>query len=470
MTKSSGRPFSLLLLTAAFLVTGLNLAAQGPGSPPAAAPAPAPAGATFDALAATNAYLATVPASARARTDAYFEGGYWLQLWDFLLGAAVNILLLVSGVSRRMRELAERLVRFRPLQAFLYWVQYLLVTSLVLFPMTFYEGYLREHKYGLSNQGIGAWLRDQGVALAVGLLFGGLAVTVLYGVVRRLARTWALWGAVTAVVLLIVGDLVAPVYVAPLFNKYTRLSDPVVRGSILGLARAQGVSAEDVWVFDASRQTKRVSANVSGLAGTMRISLNDNLLNRCSLAEIEAVMGHEVGHYVLNHVYKATLFLSVVIVIGFAVLKWGFERLSARWGPTWGILGVDDPAGLPLALLVLSVFFFLMTPLLNTYTRVEEAEADLFGINASGQPDGEAEGDLKLGEYRKLDPSPLEEMLLYDHPSGRSRIMMAMKWKAEHLAEAELNARRAAEADRRRGWSLEGAEAWLRAHQPRATP
>jgi STE24 endopeptidase len=221
-----------------------------------------------------------------------------------------------------------------------------------------------------------------------------------------------------------------------------------------------------VWVFDASRQTKRVSANVSGFAGTMRISLNDNLLNRCSLAEIEAVMGHEVGHYVLNHVYKTILFIAVVIVVGFALLKRAFEAVTAGRGARWGIRGVGDPAGLPLALVLLSSYFFVLTPLLNTWTRTEEAEADLFGINASGQPDGEARVDLMLGEYRKLDPAPLEEVLLFDHPSGRSRILMAMRWKAEHLALSAANAARAAEDDRRRGWSPEKADAWAREHAP----
>jgi len=284
--------------------------------------------------------------------------------------------------------------------------------------------------------------------------------------VRRLARTWALWGAVTMVALLVFAMLIGPVFIAPLFNKYTRLADPVAGGPILRLARAQGVPARDVWVFDASRQTKRVSANVSGFAGTMRISLNDNLLNRCSLAEIEAVMAHEVGHYVLNHIYKTILFFAVVIAIGFALLKWGFERVTAGLGARWGIRGVGDPAGLPLALALLSAYFFVLTPLLNSWTRSQEAEADLFGINASGQPDGEARVDLMLGEYRKLDPSPLEEILLFDHPSGRSRILMAMRWKAEHLAEAQANASRAAEDDRRRGWSPATAEAWAAAHAP----
>jgi len=455
------------LLSVGRLSAAQDVPSQGLSSPPAtAAVSPPASGTPFDPVAATNAYLATVSGEKRARSDAYFEGGYWLQLWDFLLGVAVNLALLGTGLSRHMRDLAERRVRFRPLQTLLYWVQYLIVTSLVVFPMTVYEGFVREHAYGLSNQGFAAWVADQAKGLGVGLVLGGLFVTALYAVVRRLARTWALWGAVTMVALVIFAVLIAPVFIAPLFNQYTRLADPAVRGPILRLARAQGVTAGDVWVFDASRQTKRVSANVSGVAGTMRISLNDNLLNRCSLAEIEAVMGHEVGHYVLHHVYKTILFFAVVIVIGFALLKWGFERVAAARGARWGIRGVDDPAGLPLALTLLSVYFFALTPVLNSWTRIEEAEADLFGINASGQPDGEARGDLMLGEYRKLDPSPLEEILLFDHPSGRSRILMAMRWKAEHLAEAQANASGAAEEDRRRGWTPATAEAWARAHSP----
>ena len=421
----------------------------------------------FNPEAATQAYLDSVPADKRARSDAYFEGGYWLQLWHFLLVVGANLGLLVTGASRHMRDLAERLVRFRPVQTFVYCVQYFIATTLVVLPMTIYEGFIREHQYGLSNQSFGAWFGDHAKVLGVGLTLGGLAVTVLYVVVRRLPRTWALWGACAAIGFVIFGALISPVYIDPLFNEYTRLGDPVVSASIQSLARAQGVPVDDIWVFDASRQTKRVSANVSGFAGTMRISLNDNLLNRSSMAEIEAVMGHEIGHYVLNHVYTFILFFGVVIVIGFALIKWGFERIANVYGAGWGIRGAGDVAGLPLALVIISAYSFVMTPVLNSYIRIQETEADLFGINASGQPDGEGLVNLKLGEYRKLDPGPIEEILFFDHPSGRNRILMAMRWKAGHVAEAEAHARRAAEADRLRGWSPQSAAEWAREREPK---
>jgi STE24 endopeptidase len=173
----------------------------------------------------------------------------------------------------------------------------------------------------------------------------------------------------------------------------------------------------------------------------MRISLNDNLLNRCSKEEIQAVMGHEMGHYVLNHVYKGILFFGIIIFFGFAFVRWSFETVVRRFGGGWGVRGIADLAGLPLLMVLLSVFFFALTPINNTLIRTDEAEADIFGINAARQPDAEAAVALMLGEYRKLSPSPLEEWFFFDHPSGRNRILMAMRWKAEHLRESVPTAR-----------------------------
>ena len=412
------------------------VAAIASAAPCLAQPAPAPpaaGSASFDPIAATEAYLARVPAEQRARSDAYFEGGYWLILWDFLLGAAVGLALLFTRLSARMRDLAARVTRLAGLQTALYWVQYLVITALVSAPLSIYEGYFRERKYGLATQTFGPWLGDQLKGLAIGAVFGGLLIMLVYLVIRRAPRSWWMWGAGVAIVFLLIGQIIAPVFIAPLFNRYTKLEDPAIREPILRLARANGVPATDVWVFDASRQTTRVSANVSGLGGTSRISLNDNLLKRCTLPEIEATMGHEMGHYVLNHGSKGMIEMGVLAVIGFAFMRWGFERLHRRWGARWGIAGVADVAGLPVLALLLSTYSFVLTPVTNTIIRTAETEADIFGLNAARQPDGEAEVDLKLGEYRKLKPTALEEFVFFDHPSGYNRILMAMRWKAENL-------------------------------------
>jgi len=413
-----------------------GLARAQTGNPPAVAPAATATTAVaqpFDVKAAVDAYLAKVPREQRARSDAYFEGGYWLILWDFLSTAVVLWLLLHFRWSARMRDFGERITRFRPLQSALYWFQFLIVTSLLTFPLTVYEGYFREHKYGLSNQTFGPWMRDQAVMLAVGLVLGAPLIMALFGVVRRLGKNWWVWAAVVMIAFFAFVDLIAPVYIFPLFNTYTKLQDPHVKDPILSMARANGIPASEVYVFDASRQTKRISANVSGFAGTMRISLNDNLLNRCTLPEIEATMGHEMGHYVMNHQYKGLVFEGVLTFIGFAFLNWSLNACLARWGESWGVRGITDVAIVPVAALILSVYTLVLTPVENTITRTMEYEADIFGLNASQQPAGEAEIDLKLGEYRKLDPGPVEEFIFFDHPSGRTRITAAMRWKAEHL-------------------------------------
>jgi STE24 endopeptidase len=425
----------LILLAFASLVTSLLWADSQSAAPPAAVNAASvPAGPAFDVKAATDAYLATIPPDKKARSDAYFEGGYWLQLWDFLLASAIMIFLLHSGLSVRMRDWAKRFSSGRGVQDLIYFILFLLITTVIQFPLTVYEGYIREHKYGLATQTFAPWMRDQLVALGVVAAFGGIAVMVLYWIVRRLGKSWWVWGAVASIVLMAVGSLMSPVFIEPLFNTFKKLENPKIKDPILSLARANGIPATEVYEVDASRQSTRVSAYVSGFLGTERIVLNDNLLNRCTPEEIQSVMGHEMGHYVLNHEYKDVLFFGVLTVIGFAFLNRSVRWSLARWGERWGAREIADVAALPLAVLLISIFLFVLTPVTNSWTRIQEYEADIFGINAARQPDGEALVDLKLADYRKLDPSPLEEMIFFDHPSGRTRITAAMRWKAENMA------------------------------------
>jgi STE24 endopeptidase len=429
---------SLLFSISLFAGLALPAWAQASSADAAAEGGHAASAQAFDVKAAVDAYLARIPAEKRARSDAYFEGGYWLQLWDFLSIVAVMWILLRFRWSAQMRDLAERATRFKPLQTVLYWVQLALVVAVMIFPLTAYEGFFREHKYGLSNQSFGEWMRDQVVGLAVALVLGAILLVILFGMVRRVGRNWWCGAAVVSLIFSAFVALIAPVFIFPLFNSFSKLEDPRIKEPILSLARANGIPATDVYVVDASRQSDRVSANVSGFAGTLRITLNDNLLKRCSLPGIEATMGHEMGHYVLNHVFKGLVFDGIGLVLMFALLNWGLSAGLARWGESWGIKGIADLAVLPLAALLLSAISFVLTPVDNTITRTMEYEADMYGINASQQPDGEAEVDLMLGEYRKLDPGPVEEFIFFDHPSGRTRITAAMQWKAEHLPGALL--------------------------------
>ena len=381
-----------------------------------------------DADAATQAYLDRLPADVVARSNAYFEGGYWLQLWNFLLGLVISWLLLRRQISARVRDVCQRIGRVGVARDALYGVFYSVASWVVSLPLDIYQNYTREHQYGMATQIFGPWFVDQLIGLGVQTVVFALALAVLYAVIRRTGERWWIWGTVATMALMVFAVLVGPVWIDPLTNTYKPVSDPVVKAAVLQMAHADEVPVDDVYEFDASRQTTRVSANVSGIFGTASVRLNDNLL-RTSLPEIRAVMGHELGHFVMNHVYKGLCEFTLLILAGFLFAKWAMDALLRRFGAAWGLQGVGDVAGFPLFIAVFSAFLFVTTPINNTLVRTQEIEADRFGLNLSREPHGEAEADLKLTEYRKPDPGPIEEFVFFDHPSTRHRVHDAMQWR-----------------------------------------
>jgi len=430
----------VLLALAIVCLTCWGTASAGDTPTPADTPPPSASATRFDPDTATEAYLATMSPEARARSDAYFEGGYWLLLWDFLAAAIVAWLFLGTRLSTGLRDLAERLTRWRWLQTVIYGASYIFLYTLFLLPWSAYEGYFREHQYGMSNQDMGAWLGDQAKGLMLAMILGTLAITGVYAVLRRAPRTWWLWGALVVIAFSAFAAAIAPVYIEPVFNQFKPLDEGSLKSDILSMARANGIPATDVYQFDASRQTKRMSAHVSGLGGTVQISMNDNLLNRGSREEILSVLGHEMGHYVLNHTYKGLVAIGLIILGGFAFLRWSFDKVRTGYGPARGIRDVGDVAGLPLLVFLFIAYSFVLTPVQNTIIRTMETEADNYGVNASRQPDGFAQAALHLSEYRKMTPGPLEEWLFYDHPSGWNRIHRCMVWKAEHIDDPDIAA------------------------------
>ncbi|MBI1236476.1 MAG: M48 family metalloprotease [Alphaproteobacteria bacterium] len=390
--------------------------------------------ASFDAAAATDAYIATMDAAARARSDAYFEGGYWLILVNLIAGLAMAGLLLQTGFSRGLRDRIHGLVRSKSLTVALYAAIYTIVTTVILFPLTLWQGYFREHAYGLSAMSLGGWLGEQVIGLVTGVIMAAIFLTIFYLVLRLAKRAWWIWGAAVSVVLLAVAIFISPVYIDPLFNEYQPMEEGELRDDILALAEANGIPADNVYVFDVSRQSNRITANVNGLFGTTRIALSDTLIDNTDPDEVLAVMGHEMGHYALNHLWEMFIIFAVVLAIGFAFTDRLFAFVNGRFGKNWGVSGISDIAGLPLLAACLSVYFFLATPVFNTVIRTNEAEADLFGLNAAREPDGFATAALRLASYRKIDPGAFEEFVFFDHPSGRARIAMSMQWKAGQLA------------------------------------
>lgn len=385
----------------------------------------------IDPLAETQKWMNTLDADALARSNAYFVGGYWLILWNFLIGITIAWILLSGKRAARTRDwLQGKLPGFLVKPAFAF--MYLLVTAILAFPMTVYEGFFREAAYDLMNQSFGQWFGVQLTSLAVTLLLGTLALWGLFALINWLGNAWRWWGALAATAFMAFLMMIAPVFIAPLFNDYTPMPDSPLKAEILSIAESYGVPADNVYVFNVSKQSDRVTANVSGFLGTTRISLSDTLLQQVSPEGVKAVMAHEIVHYVLHHGPEMLVDFAVLIFIGFAFTHWAYGWMQHRWGKQWGIGKIGDIAGMPLFFAVISVFFFLATPVTNSIVRSNEVEADIFGLSAAQEPDGFAEAIMKLAKYRKMHPGKWEEIVFFDHPSGYNRILHAMRWKAGH--------------------------------------
>ena len=405
--------------------------------------AAAAAAPVFDADTATRAYLATLNGAARAKSDAYFEGGYWLPLWGALVAILAYLIMLLLGWSASWSEWASKVTKRKWLQPALYSLPFALAATVLTLPWTIYTGFYREHQYGLANQDLTAWGIEQLKLFGIGLVIGAIMFMVIYAVIRSSPKRWWLWATAAMATLMTVMILISPIFIAPLLNKYTPMADGPVRTEILRIAQEQKIPTDNVYVVDASKQSKRISANVSGLGPTIRISLNDNLLNRSNIHGIKAVMGHEMGHYNLNHIEKLLLYLTLMMLVLFATLYYVAPRILARYGAKWGVRDIADPASAPLLYMMLAVLLIPGGILFNSIIRIHESEADAFGLEAAREPDGFAMTAMQLSEYRKIEPTALEEILFFDHPSGRTRVTMAMEWKAKHLAELPADQQRA---------------------------
>jgi len=395
--------------------------------PDAAKPGPA-----FDVDKATAAYVGLLSEAQREKSDAYFEGGYWLTLWGFLYGLLVCAIFIGTGLSQKFRDISQRISHRPWLHVAIYGALWLVAGEILSLPWALYTGYFREHAYGLSNLSMAAWFGEAGKGLMISLIIMPWVISGLFAAVRRAGETWWLRAGIASFGLLLLLIMVSPVFISPLFNDYKPLPEGQVKSAIFSLARANQIPTDNVVYFDASKQTTRVSANVSGFAGTTQVSLNDNLLDKTSLPEIKAVMGHEMGHYVLNHGVRNLAYISLVLMFGFWFVHKLIDRVIARVGVRYGIKDRTDPAVLPIAVAVFSFYMLLATPVLNTIIRTAEKEADLYGLNSAREPHGFATAAMRLSTYRKIEPGYWEEVIFYDHPSGYDRVHSSMLWLKEN--------------------------------------
>ncbi|MGC1303091.1 MAG: M48 family metallopeptidase [Caulobacteraceae bacterium] len=388
--------------------------------------------ATFDPAAATAAYLATLPPAAHARATAYTHGGHWLLLWDWLVTIAVAFIIVRSRLLARAEERVER-KRPRPVLASAVAAAVFLALDFVLqLPWDVYAQWWREKQYGLTSQPLPGWLGEQVISFVISLVLTVLFLAAMYALIRRAPRTWWAWAGGLAIIAIVFMAVAAPIFIEPLFNTYTPAPNGPVRDAVTALAHKAGVPSDKIYIYNGSRQSNRYTANVSGLGRSARVALSDTMFAKgADIGEVRAVVGHEMGHYSHKHLLWTALVSSLLAVAAFWLTDLLFPYVANLMGADVG--GIADPAGLPVVVAIIATLSLLATPLLNTETRLEEADADSFSLRYANEPDGLARAMVKTIEYRASSPTALEEFIFYDHPSVEHRVRKAMEWKAAHM-------------------------------------
>jgi len=311
-----------------------------------------------------------------------------------------------------------------------YFVLFTVVTTIVDLPLSYYTEYVRQHAYGLSNQTFGKWFGDTLKSLAVACVVGALVMWVPYLLLRRSPRRWWLYTAIALVPFIVLANLVAPIWIAPLFNKFEPMQDKALEQKILTLADRAGIEGSRVYQVNKSVDTKTLNAYVAGLFGTKRIVLWDTTLKRMTDRELLFVMGHEMGHYVLHHVWQAIAFSVLVLAASLYVAYRTADAVIARYGSRWGFTSLADVASLPLLLLLMSAFGLVVTPLELAFTRHLEHEADRFGLEITQTNHSAGTAFVKLQQDALANPRPglLYKIFRESHPPLGERIDFANQY------------------------------------------
>jgi len=353
-----------------------------------------------------------------------------LYFTEVIYGIAILLVVLGTGWSARMRDFATRHVRWPFVAAMLYFVLFSIVTALLTFPLDFYGGFVVPHQFDLTDQSFAAWLGDAGKAFAVNLVIFAPIAAIALVIMRRIRRWWLiLW--LGSIPLILLGVLATPLCIDPLFNDFRPLRDASLRQALLDEASRAGIEQKRVYEVDKSKQTKEMNAYVTGIGPSARIVMWDTLLAKLDRDEILAVMGHEMGHYVLKHLWKGIAFGIAISFLGFWIAQHLFERGLARWGVRWRAGNRGDPATLPWLLAVSSLLAFLLSPVYSGYSRHIEHQADVFGLELTHMNEAMASSFVKFAEDSKANPRPPRfiEWWRYSHPSLGRRIDFVLEYK-----------------------------------------
>ena len=385
--------------------------------------------ANFDPEAATAAYIDGLGTEALEKAAAYTVGNHWLLLWGIVVSALVTWIIVRSGLLDRLAgKLANRGFALR---TFLVCGAFFVISAILALPWTIYTDWQRQHAYDLSSQPLGDFLMQGSIGMLISAFVGGLFFLGVYALIRKTGKRWWIWSGGLAAIMITATLLLSPILIEPMFNKYEPLPDGEVKEALVAMAAEANIPEDRIFVFDGSRQSENFTANVSGIFGSARIAISDVALTSASLDEVKAVTGHEIGHYVLGHVWRFVILFPLIAIVLFFL----GDRLYPRFARLFGSdAGIEDPRGLPILVFIVSLFSLAVLPINNALTRMGEREADDYSLVHAQLPDALASALVKTAEYRYARPHPVQEMIFYTHPSVENRVRNAMIWKAENRA------------------------------------
>jgi Zn-dependent protease with chaperone function len=374
--------------------------------------------------------LVRVPEPSAKAMD-YYQSGNVLWVVATFWWLALPALFLFTGFSARLRDLAQRVtIRWYGALA-LYFIAFSILVYVLNWPLSCYAGFVRQHAYGLSTQSFIDWQKDSLKGLAVSLAFGCLFLWIPYWLLRRTPKRWWLYCTFAYVPIAFTVALIVPVVVDPLYHHFGEMKDKALEQKILALADRAGIDGTRVYEVDMSKETKAINAYVTGFLGTKRIVLWDTIMARLSERELLTVVGHEMGHYVLNHVAIGILLSS----LGVLVLLWGIDRLGSvflsRYQTRFGFSQFADIASFPLLLLLARLLLFASEPAGLVVSRYFEHEADRFGLEITKDNHAMASAFVKMEDTNLGNPWPglLYKVWRSTHPPVGERIDFANNYR-----------------------------------------
>ena len=358
-----------------------------------------------------------------AKLVAYSRFNNWWRFVDFLVSLGVLAIILFTGLAARMRDWVSK-VRPRFFGLWLFAALFMAADYVLNLPFSIYRSYFVEVQYGFMNQTFLQWWGENLQNLLITMIFIILPVWPLYWLLGRVKRWW-LYFSLGMIPILVAAVVVVPIFISPLFNKYTPLKDKVLESQILALADKAGIDHARVFEVDASRQSNKLNAYVTGLFGSKRIVLYDTLIKHFSHDEIRFVMGHEMGHYVKHHIWWGLGVTVLFIMFALWLTDKTIHPIIRRFQKRFGFAVLSDWASLPLIMMFVTVIMFVFQPITNGYSRYQERVCDLYGMKIA-QVDGEtaARAFDKLSVYNLSDPDPVPiiEFWFYDHPALKKRM------------------------------------------------